>query len=146
MTRADYYGNPAGLTREAETVRAIYAAFARRDADAAIKHLAADCELHLRGTAHLTGRSEPYLGHAGAREYFEDVAAAWQELVLDPGDYRTLPGVVIVLGNVLARRDGITSRRLVMWTWRLRDDKATSVRVADLGESTTAAPPLKYAP
>jgi hypothetical protein len=26
MSRADYYGNPAGLTRDADTVRAIYAA------------------------------------------------------------------------------------------------------------------------
>jgi ketosteroid isomerase-like protein len=134
VTRAEYYGNPAGLTRDADAVRAIYAAFARRDADAAVEHFAADCELHLRGTAHVTGRSGPYLGHAGVRQYFADAAATWDELVLHADDYRTLPGVVIVLGSVLARRDGVASRRSVMWTWRLRDDKATSVRVADLGE------------
>jgi hypothetical protein len=67
--------------------------FAGRDADAAVKHVAADCELHLRGTADLAGRSDPYLGHAGVHEYFADVAATWQELVLYPDDYRALPGL-----------------------------------------------------
>ncbi len=61
--------------------------FAGRDADAAVKHVAADCEFHLRGTADLAGRSDPYLGHAGVHEYFADVAATWQELVLYPDDY-----------------------------------------------------------
>jgi hypothetical protein len=49
-------------------------------------------------------------------------------------DFRVLPGVVIVLGHVLARRADVTARRFVMWTWRVSDGKATSVRVADAGE------------
>jgi ketosteroid isomerase-like protein len=134
MSRPDYYGNPAGLTEDAETVRAIYEAFARRDAAAMLLHLAPDCELHLRGTAEIAGRSDPYVGREGVREYFADVEAVWDELVLYDDDYRVLPGVVIVLGHVLGRRAGATARRFVMWTWRLSDGKATSVRVADAGE------------
>jgi ketosteroid isomerase-like protein len=134
MSRPDYYGNPAGLTDDAEAVRAIYAAFARRDPEAALPYFAADCELHLGGTAQVTGRSEPYVGHDGVRQYFADVEAVWEQLVLHAEDFRMLPGVVIVLGHVDARRGGVSARRSVMWTWRVRDGKATSVRVADAGE------------
>jgi ketosteroid isomerase-like protein len=134
MSRPDYYGNPAGLTDDAEAVRAIYAAFARRDIAAMLPHIAPDCELYLRGTADATGRSEPYVGHQGVRQYFADVEAIWDELLLYAEDFRVLPGVVIVLGHVLARRSDLTARRFVMWTWRLSDGKATSVRVADAGE------------
>jgi ketosteroid isomerase-like protein len=134
MSRPDYYGNPAGLTDDAATVRAIYDAFARRDVAAALPHIAPDCELYLRGTAEAAGRSEPYVGHDGVREYFADVEAIWDELLLFADDFRVLPGVVIVLGHVLARRAGVDARRFVMWTWRLSGGKATSVRVADAGE------------
>ena len=134
MGRPDYYGNPAGLTDDAATVRAIYDAFARRDIAGMLAHLAPDCELYLRGTAEIAGREEPYVGAEGLREYFADVEAIWDELVLYADDYRVLPGVVIVLGHVLGRRGDQTARRFVMWTWRLSDGKATSVRVADAGE------------
>jgi hypothetical protein len=68
-------------------------------------------------------------------EYFADAATAWDELTLHADDFRMMPGVVMVLGSVTARRDGVSARRSVMWTWRLRDDgKVTSVRVADAGE------------
>ena len=134
MSRPDYYGTPAGLTDDAETVRAVYAAFARRDIAAMLPHIAPDCELYLRGTADAAGRSEPYVGHEGVREYFADVEAIWDELLLSADDFRVLPGVVIVLGHVLARRADVTARRFVMWTWRVSDGKATSVRVADAGE------------
>jgi ketosteroid isomerase-like protein len=134
MSRPDYYGNPAGLTDDAATVRAVYAAFARRDIAAMLPHIAPDCELYLRGTADVAGRSEPYVGHEGVREYFADVDAIWDELLLYADDFRVLPGVVIVLGHVLARRADVTARRFVMWTWRVSNGKATSVRVADAGE------------
>src|SRR3954451_13934213 len=137
MSRPDYYGNPSGLTHDADAVRAIYVAFATRDPEAAVPHVAEDCELHLRGTSALTGRSEPYRGHDGVREYFADVAAVWDELVLGADDFRVMPGVVIVLGHVSGRRAGVAVERSVMWTWHLRDGRATSVRVADTGERRT---------
>lgn len=136
MSRPDYYGNPAGLTHDADVVRAIYAAFARRDVEAAIRHFAGDCELHLRPTADVAGRVEPYRGHDGVRQYFADADRVWTELVLHADSFRMLPGVVIVLGRVNVRRDHVSAVRSVMWTWHLRDGKATSVRVADTGELT----------
>src|SRR4051794_14695735 len=103
MGRPDYYGNPAGLSAHADAVRAIYAAFARRDVDAALAHIAPESELHLRGTADASGREEPYRGHQGVRDYFTDVDGVWDELQLHAEDFRMLPGVVIVLGHVVAR-------------------------------------------
>jgi ketosteroid isomerase-like protein len=134
MSRPEYYGNPAALTAERDVVQAVHGAFAAGDVEGAVAHFDADCELHLRPTAEMTGRSEPYRGHEGVREYFADVQRVWDELTLYPDDFRLMPGVVVVLGRVHARRGATTAERSVMWTWRLRDGRVTSVRVADTGE------------
>jgi ketosteroid isomerase-like protein len=132
--RPDYYGNPAGLIDEIEVVKGIYAAFERRDVEAAVALVSADCELHFEGTARLAGRSEPYRGHPGMREYFGDVGRYWEDLVLHADDYRAVPGSVIVLGHITGRRAGLDVRRSSVWTWRVRDGLAVSVKAADLGD------------
>jgi len=132
--RPDYYGNPAGLTDEADVVRAIYAAFARRDVEAAIQYLSPDCELFFEGTARLIGRGEPYRGHQGLRDYFADVDRVWEDLVLHAEDFRIIPGSVIVIGHVTGRRQGLEVRRSSVWTWRVQNGLAKSVKVADLGD------------
>jgi ketosteroid isomerase-like protein len=114
-------------------VRAIYAAFARRDVEGALQYLAPDCELHLEGTASLVGQPAPYRGHAGMRQYFADVARVWEELVLHAEDFRLIPGSVIVIGHVTGRRDGEPVRRAAVWTWKLRDGRAAMVRASDMG-------------
>jgi ketosteroid isomerase-like protein len=136
MSRPEYYGNPAGLTDDLEVVKAIYAAFARRDLDGVLPFLAPDCELHAAGTASAAGRSAPYRGHDGVRAYFADAGAVWEELVLHAEDFRVVPGSVIVIGHVTARRGGQDMHRSVVWTWRLRDGLARSVRVSDMGPLT----------
>jgi ketosteroid isomerase-like protein len=134
VARPDYYGNPAGLTGEADVVRAIYAAFARRDVDGLLDYVSPDCELDLRGTSRIAGRGEPYRGHAGVREYFADVARLWDELTLHADDFRLIPGSVIVIGHITGRTGGVDVRRSCVWTWRVANGRATSVKVADLGE------------
>ena len=134
MARPDYYGNPAGLTDEADVVRAIYDAFARRDVEAALGLFSSDCELDFAGTARVSGRSGPYFGHDGLREYFRDVERVWQELVLHTEDIRVIPGSVIVIGHVTGRSQDLDVRRSSVWTWRVKDGRATSVKVADLGD------------
>jgi ketosteroid isomerase-like protein len=134
VTRPDYYGNPAGLTDEAEVVRAIYDAFARRDAEAAASHVSEDARLDFAGTARLAGRSEPYVGPAGVRDYLADVDRVWEALVLHAEDFRIIPGSVIVIGQIEGRRQGLDVRRSAVWTWQIKDGRATSVKLADLGE------------
>lgn len=133
MSRPEYYGNPAGITDDLEIVRAVYEAFARRDLDGALQYIAPECELHATGTATAAGHSSPYRGHDGVRSYFADVSAVWDELVLHAEDFRVVPGSVIVIGHASTRRGGERMTRSVVWTWRLRDGLAMSVRVSDLG-------------
>jgi uncharacterized protein len=132
--RPAYYGNPAGVTHEIEVVRAVYAAFQRRDVEGVLPYLTPKCELHFEGTGRLLGRERPYIGHAGMREYFADVARAWDNLELHTDDFRLIPGCVIVIGHVTGRRGGERIRRASVWTWQLQDGKVASVRASDMGE------------
>jgi len=134
VARPDYYGNPAGIVDEIEIVKAVYDAFERRDIDAATSVLSDDCELFLEGTARLAGRTGPYRGHEGMREYFSDVEHLWEELVLHATDFRAVPGSVIVMGHITGRRQGLVVRRSSVWTWKVKDGRATSVKAADLGD------------
>jgi ketosteroid isomerase-like protein len=131
--RPEYYGNPAGVTEDIGVVRAVYAAFAARDIEAGLAHVAQDCEIVVEGTARIAGRHEPYRGHDGLRDYFADVRRTWDELTLHADDFRALPGSVVVMGHVEGRRGEHRIRRKVLWTWRLRDGLAVAVRVSDLG-------------
>jgi ketosteroid isomerase-like protein len=119
--------------QDIEVVRAIYDAFNAREVEAALPFVSTDCELDLRGTAARIGRSEPYRGHDGLREYFADVARTWDELTIHADDFRAIPGSVIVMGHVTAQIDGEPAGRRAVWTWRVSGGKATHVRVADLG-------------
>ena len=58
----------------------------------------------------------------------------WEELVLHADDFRVIPGSVIVIGHITGRRQGLDVRRSSVWTWRVKDGRATSVKVADLGD------------
>jgi ketosteroid isomerase-like protein len=140
VRRPAYYGNPAGVTTDVAVVRAVYDAFARRDLAGVLEHMAPDCEVHLVGTAVPAGRTLPYRGHEGMREYFADVARVWEELTLHAEDFRVIPGSVIVMGHVSGVRGGRATWRAAVWTWRVQDGKATYVRVADMGEISPPAP------
>jgi ketosteroid isomerase-like protein len=133
MSRPDYYGNPAGRTQDIEVVRGIYDAFNARDVEAALAYISPDCELDLRGTASRIGRTEPYRGPDGLRQYFADVEGYWEELSIHADDFRAIPGSVIVMGHVDGRQGGEPVRRSAIWTWKVSDGRATHVRVADMG-------------
>jgi ketosteroid isomerase-like protein len=134
-TEPGLYGTPGRVEREVATVRAIYAAFARRDVEAAIEHVAHDCEFDLPATAARSGRSAPYRGPEGVREYFADAARVWTELTLHADDIRAASGGVVVFGHVEGRLGDELVRRRVLWLWHLRDGKAVRVRANDLGDN-----------
>ena len=129
------YGNPGGRDAEVATVGAVYDAFARRDLEAVVALMDEDVELRLAGTQARLGRTEPYRGHAGVRQYLVDAAKTWDELQVHPGHMRAAAGGVVVFGKVIACEDGERVSRRAVWTWRLRDGKVMSVRADDLGES-----------
>jgi ketosteroid isomerase-like protein len=123
------------VEQEVEVVRAIYAAFALRDVEAAIAYVGEGCEFHVPGTAKLTGRTDPYCGPEGVREYFADAERVWTELTLYADDIRAAAGGVAVFGHVEGDVNGTPVRRRVLWLWQVRDGKAIHVRANDLGDN-----------
>ncbi|MCW2968067.1 MAG: hypothetical protein JWM71_1839 [Solirubrobacteraceae bacterium] len=132
------YGRGAGADSAIATIRKVYAAFARRDVEAALEHTSVDFELMPSGTAALIGREQPYRGHAGVRQYFADAEALWQDIQIDAHDFRATGGGVIVFGQVEGTAAGERIRRQVVWVWQVVDGKATSMRVTDVGGVTPA--------
>jgi len=129
------YGTPGAAAGQIAVVRAIYDAFARRDLEGALLLMAPDVEMTLQATSRLADRDGPYVGHAGVRQYFEDATRIWRELTLHAEDIRAASGSVIVFGHVTGIVGADAFRRQVMWTWKLRDGLATSIRASDLGSS-----------
>jgi ketosteroid isomerase-like protein len=128
------YGTPGDVAAEVATVRAIYDAFARRDVESALVHVADDCEVDLPITAELAGRTEPYRGPDGVRQYFADAERIWAELTVYAEDIRAASGGVVVFGHIEGLIDGEPVRRRAVWLWQLREGKAVRVSVSDLGE------------
>jgi len=126
------YGAPGDVGAGIAVVEAIYAAFAVRDVEAAIGYMAEDIDLGLPATAGRAGRAEPYRGHAGVREYFADLERVWQELTVRATDIRAAAGAVIVFGSVQGRAGDELVSRNVLWTWKLHDGRAVSMRANDM--------------
>jgi ketosteroid isomerase-like protein len=130
------YGQPSTAAAEVAIVRAIYAAFERRDVEAVLPYVDESFELLPTGTARLTGRDAPYRGPEGVRQYFADASRVWRDLRLQAEDVRAVAGSVVVFGAVTGiDAHGSPVRRRVLWTWKLRDGRAVSLRVNDVGDS-----------
>jgi len=80
-------------------------------------------------TGEHAGRTEPYRGHDGIREYFRDVASVWEELHLTPREFRASGDMILVTGKVSARSRSRTVTGSTGWIWRVRDGKVTYVHV-----------------
>jgi len=127
------YGNADRDSEEVAVVRAIYDAFARRDLEGALAHLADDVLFAPQGTASRVGRAAPYHGHDGVRQYFADVARVWEDLRINADDIRWVAGSVVVFGHVEGLANGRPFRTRAIWNWKVQDGKAVSMRVSGLG-------------
>jgi ketosteroid isomerase-like protein len=111
------------------TVKAVYAAFTRGDVEAALAHVATECEMRPEGTSRVTGRAV-YRGHDGIRDYFADAARVWEQgLTLEPVDFRSVAGSVVVFGRVHGVTEQGPVEVEVVWVWKLRDGLLTSGQV-----------------
>ena len=109
-------------------VKAVFAAFAERDLERVLELIDPEVEFTPM-TSDFAGRTEPYRGHEGIREYFRDVSRVWDDLRLTPRDYRDIGDLVLVTGRVNARSaarivDGSTG-----WIWRVRNGRVVYARV-----------------
>ena len=116
------------IATDIEVVKATFAAFAERDLDRVLALADPDIEFTAVTGEH-AGRTEPYRGHDGMRQYFRDVAAVWEELRLTPRDFHTSGDRILVTGRVSARSRSRTVTGSTGWIWRVRDGKVTYVRV-----------------
>ena len=98
----------------------MFAAFARRDIDTLLTLLHPDIQFVSHATAQLAGRNGAYRGHAGIEEYFADIERVWDELTVEPVDFRAVAGSVVIFGRVHGVRGAEILDTGVVWTWRLR--------------------------
>jgi ketosteroid isomerase-like protein len=120
-------------------VKAVFAAFAERDLEGVLD--AIDPEMEFTPvTADLAGRTGPYRGHEGMREYFRDVATIWEDLRLQPREFRELGDSILVTGRVTARSPSRIVDGSTGWVFRVRDGRVVYGRVyASAGDAERAA-------
>jgi ketosteroid isomerase-like protein len=121
-----------------DVVKAGFAAFAKRDIEGVLALADPDIEL-TAVTSDYAGRTAPYRGHEGLRQYFRDVARVWDELRLTPTDYRHVGEEILVTGRVSARSPSRTVVGSTGWVWRLRERKVVYVRVYASAEDAVRA-------
>jgi ketosteroid isomerase-like protein len=124
-----------------DVVKEVYAAFAVRDLERVEAVLDPDV-VFVAVTGGLIGRTEPYRGHEGMREYFTDVARIWDELVLTPREFEEVGDAILVTGRVSARSPSRMISGSTGWVWRVRDGLVVYVRVyASAAEAKAAVRP-----
>jgi ketosteroid isomerase-like protein len=124
-----------------DVVKEVYAAFAVRDLERVEAVLDPDV-VFVAVTGGLIGRTEPYRGHEGMREYFRDVARIWEELVLTPREFEEVGDAILVTGRVSARSPSRMISGSTGWVWRVRNGLVVYVRVyASAAEAKAAVSP-----
>jgi ketosteroid isomerase-like protein len=109
-------------------VKAVFAAFAERDLEGVLD--LTDPEIEFTAvTADLAGRTEPYRGHEGIREYFRDVALVWEDIRLTPREFRQVGDSILVTGRVTARSPSRIVEGSTGWVFRVRDGRVVYGRV-----------------
>jgi ketosteroid isomerase-like protein len=126
------------IATDIEVVKATFAAFAARDLAGVLALAHPDIEFTAVTGEH-AGRTDPYRGHDGLREYFRDVASVWEELRLTPREFREEGDLILVTGKASARSRSRTVTGSTGWIWRVRDGKVAFVRVYASAADATAA-------
>ena len=110
-------------------VERLYDAFNRRDAEgiAAICH--EELEFFPVGTAEVLGRTAPYIGPDGLREYLDDVKQVWEELTITPSTVEQHGDSLLVRGRVYARSRDLGIRDMpIAWIWDLDPARSCFLR------------------
>jgi ketosteroid isomerase-like protein len=109
-------------------VKAVFAAFAERDLEGVLELIDPEFEF-TAVTSDYAGRTEPYRGHEGVREYFRDVAVVWDDLRLTPREFREVGDSILVTGRVNARSPARIVEGSTGWIFRVRNGRVVYGRV-----------------
>ncbi|HEX4669619.1 MAG TPA: SpoIIE family protein phosphatase [Solirubrobacterales bacterium] len=112
-------GEPAA-EEERKLVARLFETFNRRDVEGMIDVCDRRLEFFPIGTAEAIGRTAPYVGPQGLRDYLGDVEQAWEELTITPSLIERRGGSVLVRGRVYARSRELGIRDMpVAWIWQV---------------------------
>ena len=111
-----------------ELAQLVFDAFNRRDIDAALAVVDEQVEF-FAPTAEMANEGRPYVGHAGMRKYYDDVAAVWKELEVTPSEIREIDDAVLALGRVYGRAEGgYIQDSPAQWVMRFRGERVRWIR------------------
>jgi serine phosphatase RsbU (regulator of sigma subunit)/ketosteroid isomerase-like protein len=119
-------GSEPAPEADRDLIEQLFEAFNRRDADA----IAALCEGSLGffpvGTAEAVGRTAPYTGPEGLRDYLRDVERIWEELLVTPKVVERHGDSLLVRGRVYLRSKELGIRDMpAAWIWEVADGRFT---------------------
>lgn len=104
-------------------VERLFDAFNRRDAAGIVAVCDEEMEFFPL-TAEAVGRPAPYAGPAGLRDYLDDVASAWEELLITPREVEVEGDRLLVRGRVYLRSRELGIRDMpAAWIWEVRDGR-----------------------
>jgi len=116
-------GGNGGAGAGSELVERLFEAFNRRDAEG----IASVCDEEMEFfpvTAEEVGRMAPYVGPAGLRDYLDDVARVWEELLITPRKIEPLGDRLLVRGRVYLRSREMGIRDMsAAWIWEVREGR-----------------------
>jgi ketosteroid isomerase-like protein len=105
-------------------VERLYACFNQRDEAGIVELCDERMEFFPVVTAEAVGRDAPYGGPSGLRDYLADVAEAWEELQITPGEIEVRGPRALVQGRVYARSRERGIRDVpVGWIWEIREGR-----------------------
>jgi ketosteroid isomerase-like protein len=126
-------------TTNVDIVRQAFAAFEQRDPELLIDVVRSDVVFE-PVTAQIAAGGEPYRGHAGMRQYIEDVSRTWQELRPAPDTfYEREGGIVVATGRVYAWGAGRVVDAPAGWLWRVEGGKIVYGRIFETAGGALAA-------
>jgi ketosteroid isomerase-like protein len=105
-----------------ETVKRLFDAFSRRDIRALEAVLDENVTFEPAPTLQRPHRS--YVGHAGMRQYLEDVGRTWERLEVHVQEYREAGSYVLAFGRIYAAGGGSVADDPASFVWRLEGGKA----------------------
>ncbi len=132
---------------DSEAVSALFDAVARRDVEAAIEVSDESIEMWPQVIMTLAGREEPYRGHEGIREYYEDIERLFESFEIEVQSARVVKGGAAIFA--LSRGKPVGGKPIevpLMFVGRLKEGRVVYVRThatladleAELGSSATS--------
>ena len=112
-----------------ELAKRAFDAFSKRDLETLLELTEPDVEFYaatgeIADAEGSNWERGAYWGEDGVRKYLEDVASTWEELEVEPDDFRSLGEQVLVIGHIRGKaKSGSVDDSPAQWVIRFRNGK-----------------------